>query len=222
MEAGRQPLQVALAVLETFDQLDRLVDLLARRHGRLRQAEIGDVKDRRLRAVEHGRDRVGHVGDVLHNGRARRLQAAQQALLLDDLDVRPDVQVGREPDEQLGQDAGTAHGLGQLPVGQPLVNGHDVDGLGRVIHVPQRAENFLVGRDEKILLQQRDGGVVDDLRRLRHHTTEHRLLRLGAVKHRGRKHLSGGLRGTRAFGRFSSGSIGSGHDHGRFSERSGG
>ena len=215
VEAGGQALEMALAVLEILDQLDGLVDFLARGNGRLRQAEIGDVKDRRSRRGRGRRDRIGHVGDVLHDGGAGRLQAAQQALVLDDLDVGADVQVGRETDEQFRQDARTAHGLGQLAVGEPLVDGHDVDGLAGVVHLAQRARKFpgAPGRKNPPCSSATVASSMTSVR-LRHHTAEHRLFGFGAVEHRGREHLGGGG-GATPLGGFGLGGIGSGHDHGR-------
>ena len=59
-----------------------------------------------LGAVEDGGDRVGHVGDVLDDGGAGELEAAEEALVLHDLDVGGDIKVGGEADEELGEDAG--------------------------------------------------------------------------------------------------------------------
>ena len=105
-----------------------------------------------------------------------------------------------EADEELGQDAGRADGLRQLAVGEPLMHRDGVDGLAAVVHVPQRPEDFLVGGNEEVILEQRDGGVVDDFVRLRHHTAEYRLLGLGAVEHGGRENVRRGGIGAAALG----------------------
>ena len=119
VEAGGNAVEVALSILEGLDEREGAIDLVAAAHGGVGEALVGDLKDGAFGAVEDRRHRVGHVGDVLHDGGAGELKAAEEGLVLDDLDVGPNVEVGGEADKELGEDTGAANGVGQLSINQP-------------------------------------------------------------------------------------------------------
>ena len=144
---------------------------------------VGDLEEEALGLLDHLRGlavALGHRGlDLLR----RRVEAAHQRVLLDDLRVVPGAARRRHLGRQAGDHIPAADLLQLAVLGEGLGDGQDVDGVGVLVE----ADDCLVDRAVAVAIEVL--GVEADVeqhrldRRLRdHHRPEHRFLGLKVLR----------------------------------------
>ncbi len=178
LEARRHPERGAAARGDGVDLVHRRLQQFLERDVVLAHPPLGDLVDRRLRAVDHLVDvrALGAGVAQLHDPGAGLDQPAQDRLLRDDLRVVPGVGRGGHGGDQRVQ-VGRAADPAQLPPPLQLGrHGDRVGGLAAAVQVEHAVVDRLVRGPVEVAGAQHLDDVGDGVLR-QHHAAEHALLR---------------------------------------------